>query len=105
MKIAIVEDNDSNRLTLHRHISDYAQEYQLSLTIDSYLDGIDFIKSAVANYDIIYLDIEMTTMDGLTTAKQIRKKMKALSLYLSRIFLTMLWKAIELMPVIFYLSL
>lgn len=73
MKIAIVEDDESNRQTLHRHISDYAQEYRLSLTVDSYPDGIDFIKSAVANYDIIYLDIEMTTLDGLKTAKQIRQ--------------------------------
>lgn len=73
MNIAIVEDNEANRLTLQRYLMDYAKDNQLTLHIDCYPDGIDILDRFKSNYDVIYLDVEMAQIDGMTTAQKIRE--------------------------------
>lgn len=72
MHIAIVEDNQENQRTLRQHILTYAKEHHLTVSIDCYKDGIEIIDKFKSNYDLIYLDVEMEILDGMTTAGKIR---------------------------------
>ncbi|PLS32673.1 DNA-binding response regulator [Carnobacterium maltaromaticum] len=73
MKIAIVEDNEANFLTLKQHIDSFFKAHNLIGIIDYYPDGLALVNSFKNNYDIIYLDVEMELMDGMTAAKKIRQ--------------------------------
>ncbi|WP_314060822.1 LytTR family DNA-binding domain-containing protein [uncultured Vagococcus sp.] len=72
MRIAIVEDNEANRLTLEQHINTFSSDHHLSCTIDWYPNGLSIVDNYQSNYDIIYFDVEMEIMDGMTAAKKIR---------------------------------
>ena len=40
---------------------------------DRYTDGLNFIEEYRGNLDIVFLDIEMPHMDGMTAARKLRK--------------------------------
>lgn len=41
--------------------------------ITHYSNGIDFISSYKADYDIVFMDVDMPEMNGFSTAKKLRK--------------------------------
>ena len=45
MKIAIVEDNEANYLTLKQHIDSFFKAHNLIGTIDYYPDGLALVNS------------------------------------------------------------
>jgi len=51
MKIAIVEDNEANYLTLKQHIDSFFKAHNLIGTIDYYPDGLALVNSFKNNYD------------------------------------------------------
>ncbi len=73
MRIAIVEDNEANRLTLEHHIETFFNQHHIKCTIECYHDGLGIVDNYQSNYDIIYFDVEMAIMDGMTAAKKIRQ--------------------------------
>lgn len=74
MQIAIVEDDLEQQRLLERLINDYAIKHKLNVTIDCFADGIYILETGSLSYDLIYLDIEMKHLDGMTTAKGIREQ-------------------------------
>jgi DNA-binding LytR/AlgR family response regulator len=42
--------------------------------LSSFFDGYDVVEKYQASYDIIFLDIQMKTMDGMKTAQKIRER-------------------------------
>lgn len=73
MKIAVVEDNQTQREKLISVIKEYAHSKNFLVSIDSFEDGIQLVDTYQPKYDIVYLDIEMDIMDGMTAAKKIRQ--------------------------------
>lgn len=73
MKIAIVEDNRQTRINLKNNIQESIENFNENAIIDTYSDGLEFIDKFRGDYDIIYLDIEMEYMDGMTTAQKVRE--------------------------------
>lgn len=74
MKIAIAEDNPAERrwtLSLFRR---FQEESGVQLEVTAYADGEDLIRDYGSGFDLIFLDIEMQRMDGLTAAEKIREK-------------------------------
>jgi len=72
MRIAICDDEK-------RFIKDFSaivdRFYKsLDMVVDEYLNGLDLLKGfSRFKYDIVFLDIEMPGIDGITTAKKIRE--------------------------------
>ena len=73
MKIAIVEDSPEELHTLVSCITQYSKENEIPIEITTFSDGLQFVDRYTTNFDIIYFDVEMPLMDGMTAAKKIRK--------------------------------
>lgn len=73
-KILLVDDNESNLLLLKMLLDNFILEYNYELQTDCTKNGFDAIElSKTINYDIIFMDINMSDMDGCNTSKIIKK--------------------------------
>ncbi len=72
-KIAIVEDEPFYQDQLQEYIRDFEQQENVKFQVEVYSDGLDLVEDFKADYDIIFLDVMMTCMDGIKTAEKIRE--------------------------------
>lgn len=72
-KIAIVEDETEQRTLIINYLKEYEKYKNESFVISSFSDGIDILDDYSADYDIIFLDINMKHMNGMDTAEKIRQ--------------------------------
>ncbi len=71
--VAIVEDDMKYTQLLSGYIERFSQEKNEKIDVVTFADGDDIVDEYKANYDIIFMDIQMKHMDGLKTAQHIRK--------------------------------
>ncbi|ERJ12260.1 LytR/AlgR family response regulator transcription factor [Haloplasma contractile] len=71
-KIAIVEDVKKSRMKLEKYINKYAEENNEEFEVIHFSDGDEITSDYEAIYDIIFLDIEMKRLDGMSAAEKIR---------------------------------
>lgn len=73
LRIAIVEDDASHR----QHLTDYLRRYEKEKTqtfeIDSFVSGTQFLENYTPRWDVIFLDIEMPGINGMSVAEDIRR--------------------------------
>lgn len=72
-RVAIVEDDASDRELLKRGLSRYEREKGVSFDLCEFEDGEDLVTDYAADYDLILMDIEMTFMNGMRAAKRVRE--------------------------------
>ncbi|MDO4268875.1 MAG: LytTR family DNA-binding domain-containing protein [Eubacteriales bacterium] len=73
LRVAVVEDEKECRDQLGEMLEQYGQEHGKAIKTSMFSDGQDFLESGSRDYDVIFLDIEMPRMNGLDTARAIRK--------------------------------
>lgn len=73
MRVAIIEDMDENIAILQTYLNRYGKEHAIQIQTSSYKDGMHFITDYHPVWDLILLDIEMPLLNGMDTARQIRK--------------------------------
>ena len=77
IKIAICDDDKKITTQLEDVIEDYLKQLGIRYEINIFFDGkelMQHMEKEQTEYDVIFLDIEMKDMDGMETARQIRKK-------------------------------
>ena len=72
-RIAVVEDNPQSREKLKQYIERYQSERDVVIRLTEFGDGLNFVSDYTADYDVIFMDIEMPLMDGMRAAREIRK--------------------------------
>ena len=72
IRVAIVEDEPAYADTLRDYLTRYGDETGDRFNITVYADGEDIVERYRAQWDIILMDIEMASMDGMTAAERIR---------------------------------
>lgn len=72
INIAIVEDDDAEAARLEKYIARYGKEHDETFSLKRYKDGLAFLDSYRAEFDIVFMDIMMPHMNGLTAAKRMR---------------------------------
>ena len=73
MRIAICDDKIILHDELKKHLEKYAINRNIIMNYDDYSNGSDLIASSI-EYDIIFMDYQMDGIDGLETARRLRKK-------------------------------
>ncbi len=70
--IAIVDDDPKDASLLKDCVEAYCRKNSLAAVIHTFSDGLDLIRGA-ETHDITFLDIQLGKLDGLETARLIRK--------------------------------
>ena len=73
IRVAIVDDDVSIQNKLKQYIKDYEKTKAEKFSISLFNDAAEIVASYKKQYDIIFMDIEMERMDGVTAAEEIRK--------------------------------
>lgn len=73
IKVAIVEDETLYHEQLEAFLTTFKEEQHQPVEWSIYTDGDQFIDHYTSQFDIIFLDIQMPLMDGMTVAEEIRK--------------------------------
>lgn len=74
LRIAVVEDHLEEAETLLRHLDRYQQERNVKFQSKRFVDGVDFLNNYHSTcYDIVFMDIDMPSMNGLKAAAEFRK--------------------------------
>ena len=69
---AIVDDDPRDSALLKECVEKYCETNRIPVMIHVFQDGLDLIRST-EKHDIVFLDIQMGKLDGLETARFIRK--------------------------------
>lgn len=86
LRIAICDDDMPLTTEVETLLLTISKEKCIQMEIDIYFDGTTLYKGLESgtNYDIIYLDIEMSYMDGIQAAHLIRDlKLPSILIYIS----------------------
>ena len=73
VRIAIVEDDITYSEQLREYLKRYESEFSESFDISTYFDGDEIVEDYHSQFDIILMDVEMSFMDGMSAADEIRK--------------------------------
>lgn len=74
IRIAIVEDAAFDRQVLRDCLREYGQETGAELQITEFTGGTAFLEQYHEDLDLIFMDIMMDGLDGLTTARKLRRR-------------------------------
>ena len=74
LRIAVLEDDKTYAQQLKEYLVRYGTEKNQKISVALFPDGEDIVTDYSAEFDIILMDVEMTFMDGMTTAERIREK-------------------------------
>ncbi|MCM1233913.1 MAG: LytTR family DNA-binding domain-containing protein [Ruminococcus flavefaciens] len=72
-RIAVIDDEQASRQRLSDHVLCYADERGISLEVIRFESGVQFLEHYSHDFDLVFLDIEMPGMDGMETARELRK--------------------------------
>ena len=74
LRIAIAEDEEICAQKLQEYIRRYAGERGLEAAVTWFRDGLELAEGYVPKWDILFLDIQMGHLDGMETARRIRRQ-------------------------------
>lgn len=72
IRLAVVEDDAAHAAAMVKLIRQYEQESSEIVRLSCFTDGVEIAEKYSAEYDAVFLDIEMGLMDGIETAEKIR---------------------------------
>ncbi len=72
IRVAIVEDDDIVREQLTDYVQRHTRQYGTEFEVTVFPDGLDLLDEYRPVYDIIFLDVEMKHLDGMSTAERVR---------------------------------
>lgn len=73
IRIAIVEDEKACQSQLQNYLDRYGKDAGQDFRITIFQDGIDIVENYQPCWDIIFMDIKMKHMDGMSAAARIRE--------------------------------
>ncbi len=72
ISVAIVEDDPKASDTLRSHLERYGKENGIHFRIQVFQNAVLLLDHYTANYDIIYMDIQMPMMNGMDASRCLR---------------------------------
>jgi DNA-binding LytR/AlgR family response regulator len=75
MRVAVCDDDQLFQEEIKKAVYTYSNMRNLELAVDEYISGEDLLKSS-HEYDVVFLDYRLGGINGLETAKILRRKNK-----------------------------
>lgn len=72
-RIAVVEDEQYYIRQMKEYIERFSEDTGERFEVSCFTDGAELIEKFKAQFDLIFLDIELPLMDGMTAAEMIRQ--------------------------------
>lgn len=72
-RVGVVDDEAASRGVLTAHLERYSIEEGVSLDIQQYADARELVEGYRADFDVVFLDVQMDSMDGFEAAYAIRE--------------------------------
>lgn len=81
-RVAICDDNATDAEFVQEILNHWAEDRKVEIQIDTFQSAESFLFQYAEdkNFDILLLDIEMGTMDGVTMAKRVRQENEAVQI-------------------------
>ncbi|MBO4990097.1 MAG: response regulator transcription factor [Clostridia bacterium] len=73
LSIAIVEDNEEEGNRLEEYLLRYSKEAGEEIKVSRFSSAFRFLDGYKAIYDVVFMDIEMPDMNGMTAATKLRE--------------------------------
>lgn len=73
IKIAIIDDEAKDIERLLGYVAEFEKAEKIGVEVDRYENGADFLTEYKPVYTVVFIDIDMPILDGLETAKRLRK--------------------------------
>ena len=73
-RFALVDDDPVFLSEISGYLKKYSEEFNVSLSVDTFENWVKFLESGTLTYDIVLLDIAMPEKDGMEVARTIREK-------------------------------
>ena len=72
IRVAIVEDDQKASDTLNRHLERFGTENGIHFRVQVFPNAVLFLDRYTADYDLIYMDIQMPMMNGMDASRCLR---------------------------------
>ncbi|MBF0817705.1 response regulator transcription factor [Microbacterium paludicola] len=73
IRIGVVEDDPVSLDRIVSHIDRYRREHGGRFQVEAFADGADLLHEYRADFDVLFLDIMMERVDGMTVARRVRE--------------------------------
>ena len=73
MRIAVIDDNESDLNMMHRILNEISASLDINIETSLFSSGREFLDSVTgSNYRIVFLDVFMNDLNGIETARALR---------------------------------
>ncbi len=73
LNVCIVEDDPVNLKQLEEFVICFCKENSLACHVEKYEDGLVFLNAYRPVYNLVFLDIQLPSIDGVATARRLRE--------------------------------
>ena len=74
LRAAVVEDDEHSRSRIVGCLRRFGQEHGVAVQVTEFADGEALLQGFRPDYDVLFLDIEMPRLDGMSAARRIRER-------------------------------
>lgn len=74
IRIAVVEDSKDDTLNFRHFIEKYEEENKCTFDVRYFSSGVVFLEEYHAEFDIIFMDIDLPEMNGIDVSKKLRER-------------------------------